>query len=310
VKVGLQVSSFSWPGGDAAIGPTLARIARQADEVGFDSLWVMDHLFQIRSVGAPEDPMLEGLTTLGYMAALTSRVRLGLMVGGIHYRHPGVWLKAVTTLDVLSGGRAWFGIGAAWNEEESRGLGIPMPPLAERFELLEDTLRLVRDGWSGEHGTGRALGGRVLRATRVLNSPQALSRPHPPILVGGGGELRTLRLVARYADACNVFGAPDQIAHKYAVLRRHCETEGRDYGSIERTNLSSVSVTPDGRTGSLTPSALVDRLGAWAEAGSMHTIFSVRNVWDPARLELIGRDVLPQVRGLGVASPLDPPPAA
>jgi len=307
VKVGLQVSSFTWPGGDAAIGPTLARIARQADEVGFDSLWVMDHLFQIRSVGAPEEPMLEGLTTLGYLAAMTSRIRLGLMVGGIHYRHPGVWLKAVTTLDVLSGGRAWFGIGAAWNEEESRGLGIPMPVLADRFELLEDTLRLVRDGWAGPHGTEGPFDGHATHATRVLNSPQALSRPRPPILVGGGGELRTLRLVARYADACNVFGTPEQVAHKYAVLRGHCETEGRDYASIERTNLTWVSVTPDGRTGSMTPAGLVDRLGGWAEAGSHHTIFSVRNVWDPAKLELLGRDVLPAVRALGEPSPLDPP---
>lgn len=305
MKVGLQVSSFTWPGDDAAIGPTLARIARQADEVGFDSLWVMDHLFQIRSVGAREEPMLEGLTTLGWLAAQTTRIRLGLMVGGIHYRHPGMWLKAVTTLDVLSGGRAWFGIGAAWNEEESRGLGIPMPPLADRFELLEDTLRMVRDGWAGERGTEGPFDGHATHANRILNSPQALSRPHPPILVGGGGELRTLRLVARYADACNVFGGPEQVAHKYAVLRGHCETEGRDYDSIERTNLTSVSVTPDGRTGSMTPGGLVDRLGAWAEAGSMHTIFSVRNVWDPAKLELIGRDVLPAVRDLGEPSPLD-----
>ena len=309
MKVGLQISSFAWPGGDAAIGPTLARIARQADEVGFDSLWVMDHLFQIRSIGPREDPMLEGLTTLGYLAAHTSRLRLGLMVGGIHYRHPGLWLKAVTTLDVLSGGRAWFGIGAAWNEEESRGLGIPMPVLADRFELLEDTLRFVRDGWTGPHGTEAPLKGHAVHAKHILNSPQALTRPRPPILVGGGGELRTLRLVARYADACNVFGTPDQVAHKYAVLRRHCETEGRDYASIERTNLTWISLTPDGASGSMTPAGLVDRLGGWAEAGSMHTIFSVRNVWDPSKLELIGRDVLPKVRELGERSPLDAPHA-
>lgn len=305
MKVGLQLGSFTWPGGDAAIGPTLARIARQADEVGFDSLWVMDHLFQIRSIGAREEPMLEGLTTLGYLAAHTRRIRLGLMVGGIHYRHPGMWLKAVTTLDVLSGGRAWFGIGAAWNEEESRGLGIPMPMLADRFELLEDTLRLVRDGWTGTRGTEGPFRGHSVHATRVLNSPQALSRPHPPILVGGGGELRTLRLVARYADACNVFGTPEQVAHKYAVLRDHCEAEDRDYASIERTNLTWGSVTAKGRAGSLTPTALADRLGAWAEAGSMHTIVSVRNAWDPAALDLIGREVLPVVRGLGERSPLD-----
>src|SRR5262245_34981229 len=304
MKVGLQISSFTWPGGDAAIAQTLAKVAQTADEVGFDSIWVMDHFFQIRSIGSVEEPMLEGYTTLGYLAALTSRARLGLMVGGVHYRLPGLWLKAATTLDVLSGGRAWFGIGAAWNDEESAALGFPMQPLPERFELLEETLRFVRDGWQGERGSEGRFEGKHVTARRLLNKPQSLTRPHPPILVGGGGELKTLRLVARYADACNVFGSPDQVRHKYDVLRRHCEREGRDYDTIEKTNLTWVSVTPDGARGSLTPSGLVDRLGAWAEAGSMHTIFSVRNVWDLSKLELIGRDVLPQVRGLGQPSPL------
>lgn len=304
MKLGLQISSFSWPGGDAAIGPTLARIARTADDAGFDSIWVMDHFFQIRSIGRPEEPMLEGFTTLGHLAALTQRARLGLMVGGIHYRQAGLWLKATTTLDVLSGGRAWFGIGAAWNEEESRALGIPMPPLAERFELLEETLRYVHEGWTGEAGSGAAFKGGHIRAGKLLNAPQALSRPHPPILVGGGGELKTLKLVARYADACNVFGSPDQVRHKYAVLAEHCAAEGRDYATIEKTNLSSISISPDGARGSLTPSGFVDRLGAWAEAGSMHTIVSVRNAWDVAKLELIGRDVIPHLRGMGTPSPL------
>lgn len=304
MKLGLQISSFSWPGGDAAIGPTLARIARTADDAGFDSIWVMDHFFQIRSIGRPEEPMLEGFTTLGHLAALTQRARLGLMVGGIHYRQAGLWLKATTTLDVLSGGRAWFGIGAAWNEEESRALGIPMPPLAERFELLEETLRYVHEGWTGEAGSGAAFKGEHIRAGKLLNAPQALSRPHPPILVGGGGELKTLKLVARYADACNVFGSPDQVRHKYAVLAEHCAAEGRDYATIEKTNLSSISISPDGARGSLTPSGFVDRLGAWAEAGSMHTIVSVRNAWDVAKLELIGRDVIPHLRGMGTPSPL------
>lgn len=304
MKLGLQISSFSWPGGDAAIGPTLARIARTADEVGFDSIWVMDHFFQIRSIGRPEEPMLEGFTTLGHLAALTQRARLGLMVGGIHYRQAGLWLKATTTLDVLSGGRAWFGIGAAWNEEESKALGIPMPPLAERFELLEETLRYVHEGWTGDAGSGAAFKGRHVHAGKLLNAPQALTRPHPPILVGGGGELKTLKLVARYADACNVFGSPDQVRHKYAVLAEHCAAEGRDYATIEKTNLSSIAISPDGARGSMTPAGFVDRLGAWAEAGSMHTIVSVRNAWDIAKLELIGRDVIPHIRGLGEPSPL------
>jgi F420-dependent oxidoreductase-like protein len=304
VKLGLQVSSFTWPGGDLQIGPTLARICHVADEAGFDSIWVMDHLFQIRSVGEVEEPMLDGMTALGYMAAHTTRARIGLMVGAVPYRHPGLWIKATTTLDVLSGGRAWFGIGAAWNVEEARSLGVPFPELPDRFRLLEDTLRMAHQAWSGDGRPGEPFRGKAMRAGRLLNSPQVLSRPRVPILVGGGGERTTLRLVARYADACNVFGAPDMLRHKFAVLRGHCEDVGRDYGTIERTNLSTISITPDGSRGSLTPARLVERLGNWAEAGSQHTIVSVRGVSDISKLDLIGRDVIPQVRSLGEASPL------
>src|SRR5262249_35560760 len=190
---------------------------------GFDSIWVMDHFFQIRSVGRAEEPMLEGWTALGYMAAHSTRARLGLMVGGVHYRQPALWVKAATTLDVLSGGRAWLGIGAAWNEEESDGLGFPFPPLNERFQLLEDTLRFAHEMWQEPNGTGKAFHGHRTDATRLLNAPQALTRPHPPIMIGGGGEQKTLRLVAQYADATNVFGGPVQLHHKYEVLRGHCE---------------------------------------------------------------------------------------
>ena len=242
MKVGLQINSFTWPGGAEAIGPTLARIVRQADDVGFDSIWVMDHFFQIRSVGRTEEPMLEGWTTLGFMAAHSQRARLGLMVGGVHYRYPGLWIKAATTLDVLSGGRAWLGIGAAWNEEESNGLGFPFPPLAERFEMLEETLQIGHELWTGERGSEGRFDGRHVRATRLLNSPQSISRPRVPIMVGGGGERKTLRLVAQYADACNVFGTPEAIARKYRILDEHCAAVGRDPGEIERSTLQDVRI--------------------------------------------------------------------
>jgi F420-dependent oxidoreductase-like protein len=298
VKIGLTISAFDWPGGPAEIGQTLARIVRTADDVGFDSLWVMDHFFQIRGLGPEDQPMLEGMTTLGFMAAHSTKARLGLMVGGVHYRQPGLWIKATTTLDVLSGGRAWFGIGAAWNESESRALGFPFPPLGVRFELLEDTLRMAHGMWHGERGTEEPLNGQHTTATRLLSSPQSLSRPRVPILIGGGGEQKTLRLVAQYADACNVFGDGPRIAHKYAVLRAHCERLGRDYDEIERTTNQEVSLSLDGRRGSETPAQVVDRFGELADAGAQHVIFSLRGVADPGLLEVIGRDVIPQLAGL------------
>jgi F420-dependent oxidoreductase-like protein len=297
VKFGLQISSFSWPGGTEAIGPTLARIARTADDVGFDSIWVMDHFFQIRGVGPVTEPMLEGYTALGFLAGNTTRARLGLMVGGVHYRRPGLWIKATTTLDVLSGGRAWLGIGAAWNQEESDALGFPFPPLGERFELLQDTLRMAHGMWTGERGSEAAFEGRHVRAARLLNSPQSISRPRPPILIGGGGERKTLKLVAQYTDATNVFGGPAAIHHKYEVLRAHCETVGRPYDEIERTNLQSVAISADGRSGD-TPAQVVDRFGELSDAGAQQIIFSVRNVHDVANIELIGREVIPQLRDL------------
>ena len=290
MKFGLQISSFTWPGGAAAIGPTLARVVQTADEVGFDSIWVMDHFFQIRGLGPPEAPMLDGQTALAYMAAHSKRARLGLMVGGIHYRPPGIWIKATTTLDVLSGGRAWFGIGAAWNEEESRGLGWPFPPLRERFEMLEETLQMAHAMWSGGTGTGGRHDGKHFHAGRLLNSPQSLSRPRVPIMIGGSGERKTLRLVAQYADASNVFGDPDTLRHKYAVLREHCERVGRPYEEIERSVLKGVDLERD------VPSQIVDRWGALAEAGAQHVIFSVRGVSDTSRLERIAADVFPQLR--------------
>ena len=291
MKFGLQVNQFTWPGGADAIGSTLARVGRTAEDAGFDSIWVMDHFFQIRGLGPPEAPMLEGQTALGFLAAHTTRARLGLMVGGIHYRAPGLWIKAATTLDVLSGGRAWFGIGAAWNEHESKGLGFVFPPLGERFEWLEDTLRMAHEMWSGGSGSGERFEGRRVTATHLINSPQSISRPRVPILVGGGGERRTLRLVAQYADACNVFGrSPEFVRSKLAVLREHCERLGRPYEEIERTVLTSVDVERD------STEAIVQRFGELSEAGAQHVIFSVRGVADTAKLDRIGAGVFPQLR--------------
>jgi len=298
VKLGLQIPSFTYPGGTETIGPTLARIVRCADDVGFDSIWVMDHFFQIRSVGPATEPMLEGWTTLGFMAANSQRARLGLMVGGVHYRYPGLWVKAATTLDVLSGGRAWLGIGAAWNEEESQGLGFPFPPLGERFEMLEETLQIAHGMWQGERGTEGQHNGRHYRASRLLNSPQSISRPRVPIMIGGGGERKTLRLVAQYGDACNVFGQPAGIARKYAILREHCAAVGRPFEEIERSTLQFVRVSATGGDHSQSPSQIVDRFGELADAGAQSVIFSVGNVFETERLEIIGRDVIPQLRDL------------
>jgi F420-dependent oxidoreductase-like protein len=299
MKVGLQICSFTWPGGPEAIAPTLARIVQQADEIGFDSIWVMDHYFQIRGVGRPEEPMLEGMTALGFMAAQSKQARLGLMVGGIHYRLPGLWVKATTTLDVLSGGRAWLGIGAAWNQEESRALGFPFPPLGERFEMLEETLRIAHEMWQGERGSEGAFRGRQFQAERLLNSPQAISRPRIPIMVGGGGEKKTLRLVAQYADACNVFGSPEGIARKYAILDEHCATVGRDPRSIERSTLQNVRLGPGSHARTESAQQVVDRFGELWDAGAEHIIFELKDVHEPAYMELLGRDVLPALHAIG-----------
>jgi F420-dependent oxidoreductase-like protein len=298
VKIGLQIDAFKWPGGPAQIGPTLGRIARTAEDAGFDSIWVMDHFFQIRGVGPATDPMLEGWTTLGFLAGLTTRARLGLMVGGIHYRTAGLWAKTATTLDVLSGGRAWLGIGAAWNEEESRGLGFPMPPLGVRFEMLEEMLQITLALWTGERGTEAAFDGRHYQASRLLNAPQNLTRPHPPIMIGGGGEKKTLRLVAQYADATNVFGDGPRVAHKFAVLREHCERIGRDYNEIERTNLVDIRVRTPGSSGGTAPGRIVDQFGELADAGVQHVIMSLAEVEELTPLEVIGRDVISRVRDL------------
>jgi alkanesulfonate monooxygenase len=233
VKLALHVTDFDYQGGPAAIGGTLARIAESAEQAGLDTLTVMDHLFQISMVGPHDDPMLEAYTTLGFVAAVTSRLRLGAMVTAAVYRPPGLLIKAVSTLDVLSAGRAFLGIGAAWNEQEAVGLDLPFPPTAERFERLEEVLRIAKQMWSSDDGPFE---GHHYRLGSTLNSPPAVQQPHPPILIGGTGERKTLRLVAQYADACNIFAGPEA-GHKLDVLREHCERLGRDYAEIEKTTM-------------------------------------------------------------------------
>ena len=306
MRFGLQIHSFSWPGGPEAIGPTLARAVRTADDVGFDSIWVMDHFWQIGGPGSELQPMLEGWTTLGFMAAHSLRARLGLMVGGVHYRNPGLWVKAATTLDVLSGGRAWLGIGAAWNQAESEGLGFPFPPLGERFDQLEDTLRIAHAMWLGERGSEEDFQGRRFHASRLLNVPQAISRPRIPIMIGGGGERRTLRLVAQYADASNLFGGPQQLLRKYEILAEHCSAVGRDFNEIERSNLQGVAMTD--RTAAWgrpreRPDQVVERFGRLAEAGVQHVIISTAEADDAEAIERLGSQVLPQLRDIEAADP-------
>ena len=305
MKIGLQIYSFTWPGGPDAIGPTLARTVRTADDVGFDSIWVMDHFWQIGGPGSELEPMLEGWTTLGFMAAHSEQARLGLLVGGVHYRNPGLWVKAATTLDVLSGGRAWLGIGAAWNQAESEGLGFPWPSTAERFEMLEDTLRIAHAMWQGERGTEEDFEGRVFHAKRLLNVPQSISRPRVPIMIGGGGEKKTLRLVAQYADASNLFGGPDPLRAKYAILAEHCAAVGRDFSEIERTNMQGVGIGSGGAWSRApeSPDAIVERFGRLAEAGVQHVIVTFADTHDPALIELLGNRVLPQLRDFEAADP-------
>jgi F420-dependent oxidoreductase-like protein len=297
MRLGLQVYSFTWPGGPEAIGPTLARVVRSADDAGFDSIWVMDHFWQIGAPGSETEPMLEGWTALGFMAAHTQRARLGLMVGGVHYRNPGLWVKAATTLDVLSGGRAWLGLGAGWNQAESVGLGFPFPEMKTRFEMLEDTLQIAHQMFEGERGSEARFEGSQFTAERLLNVPQSISRPRVPIMIGGGGEQKTLRFVARYADASNLFGDPDQLRHKYRVLAEHCEAVGRPFDEIERTTLQSVSLFGPNARRSSTESAdqLVDRFGRLGDAGVQQVIVNTADVHNPDAVELLATEVMPQL---------------
>jgi len=287
MKIGLQLPDFTWPGGPPKLGENLAAVAQTADAAGFDFIGLMDHLWQIRSVGSPEREMLEAYTTLGYLAAHTKRARLLTIVTGAVYRYPGMLAKIVTSLDVLSGGRAWLGIGAAWNEAEAKGLGIPFPPLAERFERLEETLQICLQMWAGDQSP---FNGKHYQAERLLNPPQSLTRPHPPIMIGGMGERKTLRLVARYAQACNLFPTPE-LPRKLEVLRAHCDAEGRDYDEIEKTSMFNFDVGANGENVGKT----IGRLRQLSKLGVQTAIGGVKDVWALRQLEIIGQKVIPAV---------------
>jgi F420-dependent oxidoreductase-like protein len=285
MKLGLQIPNFTWPNGATALGEELAAVARTADTAGFEYIAVMDHYFQIGVIGPPEMDMLEAYTTLGFLAAHTQRAKLLTVITGVHYRPPGLLAKAVTTLDVLTGGRGIIGIGAGWNEEESRGLGFAFPSMAERFELLEEALEYLLQMWSDDDGP---FVGKHIHADRLLNSPQAISKPHPPILVGGSGERKTLRLVAKYAQACNLFNTPE-LEHKLDVLKQHCDTEGRNYDEITKT---TYHVLDAGRNGERA-GALIDELGRLHALGIDAVIGSVPAVPSLDALERIGSDIIP-----------------
>jgi F420-dependent oxidoreductase-like protein len=292
LKIGLHVTSFTWPGEPDTIARTLAEIARAADEGGFYSLSVMDHFFQMEMAGRPDEPMLEAYGALNYLAGITERVRLAALVTGVVYRHPGLLIKAVTTLDVLSGGRAELGIGAAWYEREALGLGAPFPPLKERFERLEETLQIAHQMWNGD---GKPFRGTHYRLEEPFNFPRAISRPHPPIMIGGMGEKKTLRLVAQYADATNMFafGPAEEITRKLMILRQHCEKAGRDYETIERTGLTAIDLR------SSTVDDAIARCRDLANAGIQRLILMVPNAHEVEPIRRIGRELIPAVAELG-----------
>jgi F420-dependent oxidoreductase-like protein len=291
MKLGLQIYDYNWPGGPARLAATLAEIGQAADAAGFDRLGVQDHVWQSPYIGAPEGPVLECYGALMFLAAHTRTIKVIPIVTAASYRYPGMLAKTVTTLDVLSGGRAWLGIGAGDYALEARGLGLPYPALKERFELLEETLQVCLRMWSGAHGDERPFTGVHYQLERPLNSPQSLTRPHPPILIGGSGE-KTLRLVARYADACNLRPGPE-IPAKLESLRRHCAAEGRDYDAIEKTCMFAFDAGEHGaKTGEL-----IGQLRWLAGMGIQTAIGVVPRVDRITPLEVLGREIIPAVAG-------------
>jgi len=294
VKIGLQIPSFKYPGGTAAIRPKLREIVTTAEEAKFYSLWVMDHFYQMDGFFGESysDPMMESYTTLGYLAGLTEKAYLGVLVTGVVYRHPAVLMKTVNTLDILSGGRAYLGIGASWYEEEAKGFGIPYPSTQERFERLEDTLQLAKALWNADQV---AFDGRHFSAPGITNNPRPLSQPHPRILIGGMGQKKTLRLVAQYADACNFFeGAGAQsLQTRLDALKAHCENLERDYDTIEKTSLGTVHLS-----GADTVEGILRRLKVLSGMGFTHAIFNMPDVHQITPLETFAREIIPAAAAL------------
>jgi F420-dependent oxidoreductase-like protein len=293
MKLGLHLYDFSWPGGASQLGPTLVQIAQAAEAAGFDRISTIDHVWQSHYLGGPEHEVPSCYPTLTYLAAHTSRVKLLALATGSPYWHPILLAKTVTTLDVLSAGRAWLGIGAGDYEEEAVGSGLPFPPLKERYERLEEMLQICLRMWQGERGDQRPYEGKHYRIERPLNLPQSLSRPHPPILIAGSGEQKTLRLVARYADACNLRPGPE-IPQKLSVLRQHCEAEGRDYDAIEKTCAFAFDVGEDGSK----VSNLIGQLRWLASMGIQTVLGVVPQVYQIEPLTIIGREVIPAITDL------------
>ncbi len=288
MRIGLQIPSFTYPS-SPALRDILKDIVQTADEGGFYSVWVMDHHFQIEFAGPPENEMLEAYSTLSYFAGLTEKVKLGALVTGVVYRYPGILAKTVSTLDVLSGGRAYLGIGAAWFDREARGLGVPFPEVKERFERLEETLQIILQMWSDNVG---AYNGKHYQLAETLNSPQPITKPHPPIMIGGTGEKKTLRMVAQYGDACNLFDGMgwDRVAQKLDVLKQHCEALGRPYEEIEKTTLGTI--LPH-----MTADNIVAHCRQGADLGIQHMIFNFAHVHEITPLEMFAKEVIPAVTG-------------
>ncbi|MBU7028458.1 MAG: LLM class F420-dependent oxidoreductase [Theionarchaea archaeon] len=312
MKVGLQLYHWDWPGSPQNIGEKLVEIAKTAESAGFSSIWIMDHFFQLgKGFGPPEitqveGPILEGYTTMSYVAAVTQKIKVGLLVTGNIYRHPGILVKTVTTLDVLSGGRAYLGIGAGWYEREAKGLGVPFPSsVGERFKCLEETLQIAHHMWREDYSPFK---GKYYQLDEPINSPQPLSKPHPPILIGGDGEKTLLRLIASYADALNfhvggpVEGFPpyirvwyqnrkERLTRKLGKLKVFCNKVGRSYDDIERTVLATIKLAPT----AMDASEVVELCQELAEIGIQHIIFNMPNTHEITPLEIFGKDIIPQV---------------